>query len=108
MTQRPIAPGPLTVVRRELFERVNGYNETLTFGEDYDFTYRVTQLGVSLQILRETLYVLSLRRVRKVGKLKFMSLYAKGALLVLLTKKNLKQVPTYEMGGQYFEPQHQP
>src|SRR5262249_53981432 len=56
-THRPIAPGPLTVVRRELFERVNGFDENLTFGEDYDFTYRVTQLGAPLQILRETLYV---------------------------------------------------
>src|SRR5215475_13166444 len=38
--KRPIAPGPLAVVSREMFDRVGGYNEALTFGEDYDFTQR--------------------------------------------------------------------
>jgi ribosomal protein L10 len=98
----------LAVVRREVFERVGGYDESLTFGEDYDFTQRVTQQGLELQILRETLYVFSLRRVRKEGKLRFMSVYAKGALLVLFTKKNLQTVPSYVMGGQFFEAEQLP
>jgi len=100
---RPIAPGPLAVVRREVFELVGGYNEALTFGEDYDLTRRIAARGISLQILRETLYVLSLRRVRKEGKLRFIRLYAKAALLVLLTKKNLDNVPSYVMGGHFYE-----
>ncbi len=100
---RPIAPGPLAVVRREVFELVGGYNEALTFGEDYDLTQRIAAKGISLQILRETLYVLSLRRVRKEGKLRFIRLYAKAALLVLLTKKNLDNVPSYVMGGHFYE-----
>ena len=49
---------------------VGGYNEALTFGQDYDLTERITARGVPLQILRETLYVLSLRRIRKVGRLR--------------------------------------
>lgn len=102
---RPIAPGPLAVVRREVFELVGGYNETLTFGEDYDLTQRIAAKGISVQILRETLYVLSLRRVRKEGKLRFIRLYAKAALLVLLTKKNLDNVPSYVMGGHFYEEQ---
>ena len=100
---RPIAPGPLAVVRREVFELVGGYNESLTFGEDYDFTQRIAAKGISLQILRETLYVLSLRRVRKEGKLSFIRLYAKASLLVLLTRKNLNNVPSYVMGGHFYE-----
>jgi glycosyltransferase involved in cell wall biosynthesis len=103
MFNRPIAPGPLTAVRRDVFERVAGYDESLTFGEDYDFTQRVTDLGIPLQILRETLFVLSLRRVRKLGKLRFSLLYARAALLVLLTKRNLNKVPTYVMGGHLYD-----
>jgi glycosyltransferase involved in cell wall biosynthesis len=100
---RPIAPGPLTVVRREVFDLVGGYKESLTFGEDYDFTQRVAERGIALQILRETLYELSLRRVRRDGKLRFMRLYAKASLRVLLTKRNLEHIPSYIMGGHLYE-----
>jgi glycosyltransferase involved in cell wall biosynthesis len=103
---RPIAPGPLAVVRREVFDLVDGYDETLHFGEDYDFTRRIAARGIGLQILRETLYIYSLRRVRKEGRLRFMRLYARAALLVLLTKKNLRRVPSYVMGGHLYAPEH--
>ena len=101
--QRPIAPGPLTVVRRDVFDLVGGYTEGLTFGEDYDLTQRITARGIQLQILRETLYVMSLRRVRRDGKARLVWLYAQGALRVLLTKRNLTEVPAYVMGGQRYE-----
>ena len=100
---RPIAPGPLTAVRRDIFEAVGGYDESLTFGEDYDLTRRISERGIALQILRETLYEYSLRRVRREGKLRFMGLYAKASLRVLLTKKNLEHVPSYIMGGHLYE-----
>lgn len=102
---RPIAPGPLAVVRREVFDLVGGYDESLHFGEDYDFTRRIAARGISLHILRETLYVYSLRRVRKEGRLRFMRLYARAALLVLLTKRNLRRVPSYVMGGHLYAPE---
>jgi len=100
---RSIAPGPLAVIRRQVFDLVGGYNETLTFGEDYDFTQRIVARGITLQILRETLYVLSLRRVRRDGKLRFMRLYAKASLRVLFTKRNLNHIPSYIMGGHIYE-----
>ncbi len=105
---RPIAPGPLTAVRRDTFEMVGGYNESLTFGEDYDLTRRIAERGIALQMLRETLYEYSLRRVRREGKLRFMGLYAIAALRVLLTKKNLKHVPSYIMGGHLYEAKNNP
>ena len=100
---RPCAPGPLTVVKRDTFDLVNGYNETLTFGEDYDFSRRIVAQGIPLQILRETLYIISLRRMRREGKLGYIWLMTKAALLVLFTKRNLDTVPAYIMGGQLYE-----
>lgn len=102
LLKRPLAPGPLTIVNKETFGLVGGYNEALTFGEDYDFTTRVVQKGIPLHILRETLFVVSLRRVRREGKLRLIQLYAKASLLVLLTKKNLRNVPGYIMGGHLY------
>ena len=103
---RPIAPGPLTVVRRDVFELVGGYNEALTFGEDYDLTRRIAARGIAPQILRETLSVLSPRRVRKEGTFRFMRFYAKASLRVLLTRRNPDKAPSYMMGGQHYETDH--
>jgi glycosyltransferase involved in cell wall biosynthesis len=103
MVHRSMAPGPLTVVRRDTFELVDGYDEALTFGEDYDLTERLTARGIELRILRETLYVLSLRRVRKDGKLRTIGFYGYAGMQVLLTKRNLMNVPFYVMGGQNYE-----
>lgn len=100
--RRPIAPGPLAVVKKDIFTAVGGYDNTLQFGEDYDFTKRVTEAGYQFSILRETLYVFSLRRVRKEGRLKFFHTYAKASLLVLLTKQNYKHMPGYIMGGHLY------
>lgn len=101
-TKRPVAPGPLTVVSRSAFEQVDGYDESLAFGEDFDFTMRICATGVTLQMLRETLYIISLRRVRRDGKLKFVQLYARASLFVLLTKRTLRRVPEYIMGGHVY------
>jgi glycosyltransferase involved in cell wall biosynthesis len=108
LSGHPIAPGPLAVVQREVFELVGGYNEALTFGEDYDLTERIAARGIRLQIMRETLYVLSLRRVRKDGKLRTIGFYTYASLHVLLTKRNLVHVPSYIMGGQFYEEQDTP
>jgi glycosyltransferase involved in cell wall biosynthesis len=102
VAHRSLAPGPLTVVRRDAFELVNGYDETITFGEDYDLSERLTARGVEMQILRETLYVLSLRRVRKDGKLRTVGFYGYTGMQVLLTRRNPAKVPHYVMGGQEF------
>jgi len=104
VVRRSLAPGPLTVVRRDAFEMVNGYDEAITFGEDYDFSERLTARGVTMQMLRETLYVLSLRRVRKDGRLRTMGFYAFTGMQVLLARRNLVKLP-YVMGGQNYEAQ---
>lgn len=99
---RPIAPGPLSIVARRAYDLVGGYDETVSWGEDYDFTKRVTERGIPFTICRETLYVFSLRRLRNEGKLKFLNTYLKSSLLVLLTKKNFRHMPGYIMGGHLY------
>jgi glycosyltransferase involved in cell wall biosynthesis len=102
MLHRPMAPGSLTIVRRSVFDAVGGYNQTVRWGEDYDFSKRVADRGFQLKILRETLSVWSLRRMRKQGKIATLSTYAKASILVLLTKKTFKHVPGYVMGGDVY------
>ncbi|OGG29674.1 hypothetical protein A3A63_03370 [Candidatus Gottesmanbacteria bacterium RIFCSPLOWO2_01_FULL_46_9] len=105
---RPIAPGPLVAVTHEVFDKVHGFDETLAFGEDYDFTRKIDAMHIPLQILRETLYVYSLRRVRSEGKIGFIQLYARASVLVFLTKRNLRNVPGYITGGHLYNLKKKP
>ncbi len=100
--RRPIAPGPLTIVHRDTYTLVGGYDESVRWGEDYDFTSRLAKRGVQLQMLRETLCIYSLRRFRNQGKLWFVQAYAKASLAVLFTKKPPNDMPNYVMGGHLY------
>jgi glycosyltransferase involved in cell wall biosynthesis len=102
MVKRAVAPGAFMVVEKALFERVGGFNETQAFGEDFDITQRINAMGIRLEVLRETLYVYSLRRVRREGKLTFLRLYAKPMILGFLTRQGFKKIPNYVMGGQVY------
>ncbi|MER2098647.1 MAG: glycosyltransferase [Pseudomonas qingdaonensis] len=45
-------PTPNLLMRRDWFDRVGGFNETLRTGEDKDFTWRLAQAGARLLALR--------------------------------------------------------
>lgn len=104
--KRPIAPGPFTAVSRKAFESIRGFDESLEFGEDQNLSQRLADRGVSLSILRETLYVWSMRRFRAKGMLRSSQVYIKAALRVLFTGKNYTRVPGYIMGGQVYTAKH--
>lgn len=102
ITHRPFAPGPLTVVSREVFEDVGGYDETRKFNEDVDFSMRVYKQKILLSVIPETLYVWSLRRLRNEGTLRVLQQYLLSALPVLLFRQPIRYFPGYTMGGQLY------
>lgn len=106
--KRPFAPGPFSLVKRQVFDSVGGYDETASFGEDYDFTLRVLKTGVQMGILRETLFVWSLRRVRKKGVFTLTTQYLSGALNAMFFNKALKNMPGYLMGGHVYDKNEKP
>ena len=99
---RPLAPGPFTAVKKEIFQKVGGYDVDHPFLEDQDFSQRMTKLGIVLHIIRETLCVFSLRRYRKQGTLKILQAYAKAIIPIFIAKKTPKNMKGYVMGGQMF------
>jgi glycosyltransferase involved in cell wall biosynthesis len=100
--KRPMAPGPLTIVDKETFHAVGGYDEHHAFNEDIDFSLRLDKKGIKLRIMRETLYVISLRRLRAQGTLRVVQQYAQAALPVLFFKRSLSHMPGYVMGGHLY------
>jgi glycosyltransferase involved in cell wall biosynthesis len=105
---RPLAPGPLTVVHRDAYRSVGGYDEEHAFHEDVDFGLRLGKKGYVLHILKETLYVVSLRRVRKEGMLKVINQHFLGVLPVLFMNRSIKHMPGYIMGGQLYNKRKKP
>lgn len=100
--KRPIAPGPFTAIARSAFDSVGGFDESLEFGEDQNLSQRLADCGVPLSILRETLYVWSMRRFRAQGRAWSAQVYIRSALRVLFTGKNYRHMPGYIMGGHLY------
>ncbi|MEK7119621.1 MAG: glycosyltransferase [Patescibacteria group bacterium] len=107
MVKKPLAAG-VVGVKKELFNTVGGFDETRTFGEDYDLTQKLGNIGIPLSIIRETLYIHSLRRYREQGKMRFLQMYAKGILRVLITGHSPKHINGYELGGQIYRKKKRP
>ncbi len=103
--KRPGAPGPLTIVRSDVFRAVGGYDESHGFNEDIDLGLRLAERGVILSMVRETLYVWSMRRIRREGKVKVMNQYILSLLPILLFKRPFKHMPGYIMGGHMYNKQ---
>ncbi|MFZ2025618.1 MAG: glycosyltransferase [Microgenomates group bacterium] len=100
--KRAVSPGSFTVVKRSAFTAINGYDIEHPFLEDQDFSRRMSTHGFELSIIRETLYIWSLRRYRKEGTAKVLQAYTRSILPVIFSKKVPKNMKGYEMGGQIF------
>ncbi len=101
--RRPMSPGPLTLVTHRAYDLIGGYDEEHAYHEDVDFGLRLRKAGISLAILKETLCVWSLRRMRKQGTMKVLQQYIQSALPVLFLNTTFKQMPGYVMGGHVYD-----
>lgn len=100
--KKPLTPGPLTVVHKNAFELLGGYDEAHEYNEDVDLGLRLNKNGIEIMMLREVLYILSLRRVRKEGMLKLFNQYIVSIFPILFFNRPLKRMPGYIMGGQIY------
>ena len=64
-TKHPVAAGWCILTRRNLFEKLNGFNEKIQFGEDYDYVTRAGSEGFGYT--DKTYYYMDLRRARGEG-----------------------------------------
>lgn len=103
LLKRPfVTPGSLTVIEKRTFESVGGYDEHHAFHEDVDLGLRLYQHNARLAILRETLYIWSMRRFRNEGTMKVIQQYARSALPIIFFRRPMKHMPGYIMGGHLY------
>ncbi len=100
---RQLSPGPFTAVTKSAFDAIGGYDESLEFGEDQNLSQRLADHGTPLAIIRETLFIWSMRRFRAQGTVWSAQVYLRSALRVLFTGKNYTHMPGYIMGGHLYD-----
>ena len=95
---RPYAPGFCILVRRELHEKIGGFDETLLLSEDLDYVRRAARHG-RFGVLTGTRIPASVRRIRKEGLLRLgmKYLWCEGNLL---RGRPVREIPfEYEFGA---------
>lgn len=65
---KPQAPGYCIFIKKELHNKLNGFDEEIKIGEDWDYITRASQLG-KFKFLRNTKIPLSMRRFERDGRL---------------------------------------
>jgi len=93
-TNNPHSGGACIIVSKRLFDRVNGFNESLKLSEDHDFSKRASEYR-PLRVLRTTKVLLSTRRLDKEGRLGLIKKYALSEMSVM-TSGLLKNTQEYE------------
>ena len=84
-------PGACIFIRKKYFEKLNGFDESLTFAEDTDLGQRVLDAGGKLGTLRSTYFVASARRFHYDGKQKTLRRIIKSGLDAMNKKKVTKK-----------------
>lgn len=72
----PHAPGFCIIITKRLFQRIKGFDETLTIAEDHDLVKRASTYR-PLEILKSTKIKVSVRRLEKEGRLLLLTKYMK-------------------------------
>lgn len=67
----PIVTARNFYIRREIFDRLGGFNEEITVGEDQDLVHRVIKKGGKLVFLKSVKLHTSVRRVAQEGRRKY-------------------------------------
>ncbi|MEI8174749.1 MAG: glycosyltransferase [bacterium] len=81
------AVGEFQMVRKETFEKVNGYREDLVASEDYDFFRRIAKIGRTYFVKDLTIYHTG-RRAHKIGWTKLLTEWMLNGFSVLFFGKS--------------------
>jgi len=94
----PMAPGSCIFISRRLFERIGGFDETITLAEDFNLSKRAAHFR-PLNVLKSTYIRLSVRRLRKEGRTAFVYKALLTAFYRSFHGEVRKNVIPYEFGN---------
>ena len=99
---QPFTVASAICVRKELFDKIGGYDDSIFVYEDQYLFRQTFKLKAKIAYSKAKLYF-SLRRNEKVGKIKFIYENLIATLHLIFKGPIKKEIYKYEMGGQEFE-----
>lgn len=88
--KKPHAPGIAVAARKDIFEKVGGFDENLKVMEDHDFAMKVGKFGL-FKFSKKTCVYTSTRRMNKWGGLGLIKKYSKIYLKYFIDKKRFEK-----------------
>ncbi|HRP01337.1 MAG TPA: glycosyltransferase [Candidatus Kapabacteria bacterium] len=82
--------GECQIVRKEIFEKVGGFNTAIVAGEDFDLFRRVAKIA-KIKVDKKVHVYESPRRFRKYGYIKTIAYWMANAIFVMLFNKSLSK-----------------
>ncbi len=95
----PTANGSGLVMKRTIFQQLNGFDSSIHFAEDQDIVRRAFKLGYKIKIVRDPKIVWCLRRFRKEGYLKTFWTFIYLYYFHLFQRSKSPGAQKYLMGG---------
>jgi glycosyltransferase involved in cell wall biosynthesis len=83
----PLIPGAVGLVKRSVHERINGFDESIRYNEDFDYSRRAYQASGRFKSLRTPFVYFSVRRLENGGWKKVVATYCKAEYARITGKK---------------------
>ncbi len=100
---QPVAIASCIGFKHEVFEKIGGFDSSITYMEDVEIVRRSVKQGFSFNVYKDPVYTMSLRRLRKDGTLHLYRTMPNMVKQLLINQKNTSPVDSYPMlGGNYF------
>ncbi len=95
---KPGSCGAFICVKKKSFDKVNGFDESIVFAEDFELASRMFKLGYKYSFLRRPKFWFSVRRMDKMGRVPYALELLKNSLYMHL-KGNIKDknIINYDM-----------
>lgn len=93
----PMAVGINMYIKREVFETIGGFNESIAVGEDFEIVHRIVKMKRKFSIISHPKIHTSPRRIEKEGRIRFALKNTRAFIRVV--RKGFKDNPIeYEFG----------
>ncbi len=94
----PVSLGWCIFSTKHVHTLINGFDEELTFGEDYNYVVRAAERGIKLKVLKKGRVYISVRRLSDEGRLNFAKKTIVAEVLRFMKGRVEKDQINYEFG----------
>ena len=95
---KPLALGAGIIIKRELHDKINGFNEELYIGEDQVYVEQASKFG-KFRLIQSTKIFFSIRRFEKEGPWKLFFKIVYSTLYVIFCGPIKKKIIKYDLKG---------